>query len=94
MLDLALHSSIVQGEEALEKFTAMVLASLNMKTVGTLQLNIIDRDTLLKAQANPEAPEYKTLIVRVWGFSAVFVDLPPSLQSHVISRTEHGAIAL
>ena len=94
VLDLALHSSIVQGEEALEKFTAMVLASLNMKTVGTLQLNIIDRDTLLKAQANPEAPEYKTLIVRVWGFSAVFVDLPPSLQNHVISRTEHGAIAL
>ncbi len=94
VLDLALHSSIVQGRDALEKFTAMVTTFLKMNSVATLQLNIIDRETLLKAQANPDAPEYKTLIVRVWGFSAVFVDLPPVLQNHVISRTEHGAFAL
>jgi formate C-acetyltransferase len=93
VLDLALHSSIVQGTEALEKFAAMVTASLKMKSVATLQLNIIDRETLLKARANPNAPEYKTLIVRVWGFSAVFVELPTELQDHVISRTEHGAAA-
>ncbi len=91
VLDLALHSSIVQGTEALEKFAAMVSAFLKMKSVATLQLNIIDRETLLKARANPDAPEYRTLIVRVWGFSAVFVDLPPGLQDHVISRSEHGA---
>jgi pyruvate-formate lyase len=93
VLDLALHSSIVQGTDALEKFAAMVTASLKMKSVATLQLNIIDRETLLKARANPNAPEFKTLIVRVWGFSAVFVELPTELQDHVISRTEHGAIA-
>ena len=50
----------------------------------------IDRDTLLKARENPESAEYRTLIVRVWGFSAVFVELDPALQEHVISRTEHG----
>ena len=71
----------------------MVTASLKIKSVATLQLNIIDRETLLKARANPNAPEYKTLIVRVWGFSAVFVELPTELQDHVISRTEHGAAA-
>ena len=38
----------------------------------------------------PTHPEFRTLIVRVWGFSAVFVDLPPALQDHVLARTEHG----
>jgi len=28
--------------------------------------------------------------VRVWGFSAVFVDLPAELQDHVLARTEHA----
>ena len=50
---------------------------------------MIDRDTLLKARENPDAPQYRRLIVRVWGFSAVFVDLFPALQDHVLSRTEH-----
>lgn len=94
VLDLALHSGIVQTRDALEKFAALVTTFLKMRSVGTLQFNIIDRDTLLKARANPEAPEYKTLIVRVWGFSAVFVDLPPGLQDHVISRTEHGNLSM
>ena len=94
VLDLALHSSIVQGKEALDKFAALVTTFLKMRSAATLQLNIIDRDTLLKARANPNAPEYRTLIVRVWGFSAVFVELPTALQDHVISRTEHGAAVL
>jgi formate C-acetyltransferase len=65
-----------------------------MRSVATLQINIIDRDTLLRAKANPDSPEFRTLIVRVWGFSAVFVELPEGLQEHVIARTEHGAFYL
>jgi formate C-acetyltransferase len=54
---------------------------------------MIDRETLLRARENPHAPEYRTLLVRVWGFSAVFVELFPELQDHVLSRTEHGLSA-
>ncbi len=61
-----------------------------MRSSATLQLNIIDRDTLLRARENPTSPEFRTLIVRVWGFSAVFVELSEALQNHVLSRTEHG----
>jgi len=92
VFDIALHSSIVQGDDAFEKFVALLTASLRMQAVATLQLNIIDRDTLLRARANPDSPEFRTLIVRVWGFSAVFVELPEGLQDHVIARTQHGAI--
>jgi pyruvate-formate lyase len=90
VLDLALHDSVLRGEDALEKLGALVQAFLQMGCTATLQLNILDRDTLLRARANPDAPEYRTLIVRVWGFSAVFVELPPELQDHVLARTEHG----
>jgi Pyruvate-formate lyase len=52
-----------------------------------LQLNVTDRDTLLKAQANPE--EYASLIVRVGGFSDYFNRLGRGLQDEIIARTEH-----
>ncbi len=89
VLDMALHTSVIRGEEGFEKFLNLVDSFLKMPCTATLQMNVIDRDTLLSARANPQSPEYKTLIVRVWGFSAVFVELDPVLQDHVISRTEH-----
>lgn len=51
-----------------------------------LHINIIDSNILKEAQKEPE--KYKDLIVRVWGFSAYFVNLPKDLQDHVIHRTE------
>ena len=52
-----------------------------------LQVNVVDRETLLKAREQPE--EYRNLIVRVGGFSDYFVRLSPELQADVIARTEH-----
>ena len=93
VFDIALHSAIVKGDDAFEKFVALLTAYLKMRSAATLQVNVIDRDTLLRARENPDSPEFRTLIVRVWGFSAVFVELPEGLQDHVIARTEHGAMA-
>ncbi len=90
VLDTAMHTSALRGEEGFRKFVDLMESFLSTPRTATLQMNVIDRDTLLKARANPESPEYKTLIVRVWGFSAVFVELNPDLQDHVISRTEHN----
>jgi pyruvate-formate lyase len=89
VLDLALHTSIVQDEGDLEKFVSLVDGFLTLPATATLQVNMIDRETLLKARENPDAPQYRTLIVRVWGFSAAFVELSPELQDHVLARTEH-----
>ena len=52
-----------------------------------IQFNIINRDTLLAAQKDPE--KYRNLLVRVAGYSAYFVDLTPALQNEIIRRTEH-----
>jgi formate C-acetyltransferase len=52
-----------------------------------LQVNSISKGILRKAQKEPE--KYPTLMVRVAGYSAYFIDLSESLQEHIISRTEH-----
>jgi len=90
VLDMALHPSAIQGREGFEKLVALVDAFLTMPCTASLQMNIIDRDTLLRARERPDSPEFRTLVVRVWGFSAVFVELPRALQDHVLARTEHG----
>jgi pyruvate formate-lyase/glycerol dehydratase family glycyl radical enzyme len=53
-----------------------------------IQYNIVDRDTLLKAKANPE--KYRNLVVRVAGYSAFFTVLSPDAQDDIIARTEHN----
>lgn len=52
-----------------------------------LQVNAVDRETLLKARKDPAA--YGDLVVRVGGYSDYFVRLSPSMQDEVIARTEH-----
>lgn len=52
-----------------------------------IQFNIVNVDTLKKAQENPE--EHNDLIVRVAGYSDYFNDLSPELQNEIIGRTEH-----
>lgn len=91
VLDIALHNSLFGGDEGIDKLMALIETYLTIGGTATLQLNVIDRETLRRAQHRPDAPEFRTLIVRVWGFSAVFVDLPIALQDHVLARTEHGA---
>jgi len=53
-----------------------------------MQINVVDRETLVNAQKNPE--QYKNLIVRVSGFSAHFIYLDKTVQDELIKRTEHA----
>jgi len=52
-----------------------------------VQFNVVDSKTLLAAQLNPE--EYKDLVVRVAGYSALFVSLDKATQDDIIQRTEY-----
>jgi formate C-acetyltransferase len=57
---------------------------------GEIQFNVVDRATLLDAQAHPE--RHKDLVVRVSGFSAYFTSLVKQTQDEIIKRTEHAAV--
>ena len=52
-----------------------------------VQFNVVNADTLRKAQKNPN--NYRDLIVRVAGYSDYFIDLSKDLQDEIINRTEH-----
>lgn len=70
-----------------DKFTDFIKLSLDMG-VFQMQLNVIDSKTLIDAQKNPD--KYPNLIVRVWGFSTYFNDLPKDYQDVLIKRAlEH-----
>lgn len=49
-----------------------------------MQINVVDSKTLIDAKKHPEL--HKNLIVRVWGFSTYFNDLPSDYQDVLIER--------
>ena len=49
-----------------------------------MQMNAMDSKTLIDAKAHPE--KYPGLVVRVWGMSAYFNDLPESYKNFLIER--------
>ncbi len=57
------------------------------KKIAQMQVNCLSTDVMRKAQEQPD--KYRDLIVRVVGYSANFVTLPPTVQDLVIQREEH-----
>ena len=55
-----------------------------------LQTNVVSSETLIEAQKHPD--EYGNLIVRVWGFSSYFVQLPVEFQDLLIHRSKAGKV--
>ena len=87
-LTLELHDTVFRNEDGEKKVAQLVKAFVHLGG-HQLQLNSINRDRLLDAQAHPE--EHRNLIVRVWGWSGYFCELDPEYQNHIIRRTEFMA---
>lgn len=63
------------------------LRSFSRLGIQHIQFNVVDRATLLDAQAHPE--RHRDLVVRVAGYSAMFTELAEGIQNDIINRTEH-----
>ena len=87
LLNQKFHPSALAGMGGLTKFVALIRSYFDQKGMH-VQFNVVTKETLLDAQKNPE--KYKTLVVRVAGYSALFTTLSRSLQDDIINRTEQG----
>ena len=81
------HPTALSGEKGLDNFVALIRSYFDQKG-SHMQFNVVDRETLLDAQAHPD--QYRHLVVRVAGYSALFTTLSKSLQDDIIRRTEQG----
>ncbi|MBE6611875.1 MAG: pyruvate formate-lyase [Ruminococcaceae bacterium] len=85
-LTLEFHNSVFRGEDAITKVASLVKYFID-NGGHQLQLNAVNLETMKDAQAHPE--NYQRLVVRIWGWSAYFVELDKEYQDHVIARQEY-----
>jgi len=86
LLNIKFTPKCLAGEEGTRKLVSFIRTFCDLK-LWHVQFNVINRDTLIAAQRDPE--KYRSLIVRIAGYSAYFVDLSPDLQNDLIARAAH-----
>ena len=86
LLNIRLSPTALASEAGLRHLVALIKGLRNLK-VWHVQFNTVDTETLLAAQRNPE--QYRDLVVRVAGYSALFVTLDRATQDDIIRRTVH-----
>jgi formate C-acetyltransferase len=77
---------VLASDEGLDKLVQLVRGYFNLDG-HHIQFNVVDAETLRAAQKNPE--QYRSLIVRVAGYSDYFCDLSATLQEEIIARTAY-----
>lgn len=79
--------SVLKTEEDRQKLVDLIRTYFDLGGMH-IQFNILTREKLLDAQAHPD--RHRSLVVRVAGYSAFFVELDKDIQDEIISRTVHG----
>ncbi|MBQ3556418.1 MAG: hypothetical protein IJA11_01285 [Oscillospiraceae bacterium] len=85
VLNLRLSRSMVAGEEGKMRLKALIESYFDQGGMQ-LQISVADTEELRHAKEHPE--QHKDLLVRITGYSAVFVDLCQRGQDEIIRREE------
>jgi len=86
LLNQKFTPQLLKDDDDLDKLVQLIRTYFNLDG-HHVQFNVVDAATLRAAQESPE--QYRSLIVRVAGYSDYFCDLSQALQSEIIARTEH-----
>lgn len=86
LLNQKVTPAMLSTQENKQKLEMLMRTFFNRLEGYHVQYNVVDRQTLLEAQAHPE--KHKDLIVRVAGYSAFFNVLSKTTQDDIIGRTE------
>lgn len=88
LLNQKFTPQVLNSENGLDKLVQLIRTYFRLDG-HHVQFNVVDAATLRQAQQDPE--QYRSLIVRVAGYSDYFCDLSKTLQDEIIARTEHEA---
>ena len=86
LLNQKVTPALLAKEENKQKLILLIRTFFDRLHGYHVQYNVVDRATLLDAQAHPE--KHRDLIVRVAGYSAFFNVLSRATQDDIIARTE------
>ncbi len=86
LLNQKFTPQVLASEEGLDNLVGLVRTYFKLDG-HHIQFNVVDAATLRAAQQNPE--QYRSLIVRVAGYSDYFCDLSKTLQDEIVARTGH-----
>ena len=86
LLNQKFTPQLLADDAGLDKLTQLIRSYFRLDG-HHIQFNVVDVETLRRAQAHPE--QHRDLIVRVAGYSDYFCDLSVALQNEIIERTEH-----
>ena len=85
-LTLEFHNSMFSDDDCIKKVAQLVKAYMDMGG-HQLQLNAVNPERMKDAQLHPE--NHRSLVVRIWGWSAYFVELDKEFQDHVMARVAY-----
>lgn len=83
VIDIMLQRSLIKDN--IDKFVVYILGGIK-QGIFQIQINVLSYTQLVEAKAYPG--RYPNLIVRVWGFSAYFNDLPEEYKDNLIRRAK------
>lgn len=87
ILNMRLSPSILYGDEGLAKFADFLRGYVRLGGWHN-QFNVMSTETLREAQKHPD--RHRGLVIRVSGYSALFVELSPEVQEDIIARVEYS----
>jgi formate C-acetyltransferase len=87
LLNMKFLPEFFHSEEGIAKFASFLRTFVRLH-INHVQFNVLRKEDLLAAKANPEA--WRGLTVRVAGYTAYFLELADDLQDEIIARTSYG----
>ena len=86
LLNMKFLPQFFRTETGIKKFTGLLRAVCSLG-ISHIQFNVLNEADLRAAQIKPE--EYRSLTVRVAGYTAYFTELAHDLQDEIIERTTY-----
>lgn len=89
LLNMKFLPEFFAASRGIDQFSSFLRTFVDLE-IPHIQFNVLRREDLLAAQQNPEL--YRSLTVRVAGYTAYFTELAGELQQEIIARTSYGAL--